>query len=184
MLLIVITKHLYFLHNMFYCNVSLHSLILLLSGRGFRDNHYEAFMCMYMYIKAIFSARFILPDSSLCLKLQNMHREFEVGLIPIIVIHQSIHPSIHPSIYPFVHQSIHPLSIHTLLHSSIDPSFHTFHHSFIHSLNHLFIASILSFYLSIYQSIHPSIHPPIHPSIHSYIHQSIHHYPSIDSFIH
>ena len=107
MLLIVITKHLYFLHNMFYCNVSLHSLILLLSsGRNFRDNHYEAFI--YMYIKAIFSTIFILPDSSLCLKLQNLPREFEVSLIPISVIHQSIHSS---SIHPSIHSSI-VLSIH------------------------------------------------------------------------
>ena len=107
-LLIVITKHLFFLH-MFYYNVSLHS-----SNRSFRHNCYEAFM--YMYIKAIFSTWFILPDKN-TLNFIWGYKFFLRTLRWISLFNiqsvASINPSIHPSFHVYIHPFIPYISIRT-----------------------------------------------------------------------
>ena len=133
--------------TLFYCLRS--SIIFPSSGRIFGVMCYEAFM----YIKAIFSTRFILhvPDKNTVLSIGSctMYCMFvswiRVSLFSVQSAHPSILPSIHPSIYPTIYPSIHT----TIYIYSQFP---------IHSYSH--------------PSIHPSVHPFILPSIHVSIHPS------------
>ena len=143
-----------------------------------------------MYIKAIFSDKFILPDihvpeySSFCWKfalfvylLKLVFSLFSVQSVqPSILIYLFIHTHVPESVYLHIHLSIY-MCIYPI-YLSIHPSIHPFIHytplsifPFISFIQPYIFPSICpSFNLSFYTSIH------LHVSFHSSMHSSNHLY--------